>query len=289
MPELPEVEVVKKSLENEICNFKLQDIEIIDGNLRYKVKHKELSKIIGFKVARIERRSKYLIFFFNQNDFIMICHLGMTGKFLIKNNQIKKKTSFYYDLSDHNKKHDRLIFTFNKKKRLIYNDIRKFGFIKIDLKKNINTNYHLKTLGPEPLTRFFNLKYFSSYIHNRDRSVKNIMMDQSFVSGLGNIYVNEILFLSKVKPNRNVKSLKKNEIKTIIKNTKRILKSAINLGGSTILNFSSSEGRKGTYQQKFKVYGRLGSQCSNSDCRGVIKKIEQSNRASFYCLKCQKY
>ena len=106
MPELPEVEVVKKSLENEICNFKLKDIEIIDGNLRYKVKHKELSKIIGFKVTRVERRSKYLIFFFNKNDFVMICHLGMTGKFLIENDQIQKKTSFYYNLSNYNEKHN---------------------------------------------------------------------------------------------------------------------------------------------------------------------------------------
>ena len=141
MPELPEVEVVKKSLENEIRNLTIKDIKLNDVNLRYKVKKQEINKIIGLKILRIERRSKYLLFFFD-NNFVMLVHLGMTGKFLIikKNNKVQK-TSFYYEIENaNNNKHDRLIIIFKKNLKLIYNDIRKFGFIKFDFKSSIYKN-----------------------------------------------------------------------------------------------------------------------------------------------------
>ena len=122
----------------------------------------------------------------------------------------------------------------------------------------------------------------------KKRIIKDVLMDQKFVSGLGNIYVNEILFLSKIRPTRKVKYLKNFEIKGIIQNTKKILQNSIKLGGSSIKNFSSDDGKKGIYQQYFKVYARKNEKCSNADCNSNITRTVISNRASFFCKKCQK-
>tara|TARA_X000001036_G_scaffold434608_1_gene474263 strand:- start:562 stop:1428 length:867 start_codon:yes stop_codon:yes gene_type:complete len=288
MPELPEVEVVKKTLESQIKNLSIKNIKIIDKNLRYKVKKQNLKKIIGLKVIKIKRRSKYLLFLFNKN-LAMIVHLGMTGKFFFVNNDLtKKRTSFHYDTNDYNEKHNRIIFILSKNIELIYNDIRKFGFVKVISLRDLKNEYHLKTLGPEPLGDNYNFRYFKDYLIGKKKKIKDLLMDQKFISGLGNIYVNEILFLSKIKPDKKVDILSNEEIKKIITYTKKILKKAIIFGGSSIKNFSNSSGKKGNFQEMFHVYGRSGCNCSNSDCKGIIKKMMLSNRSSFFCSKCQK-
>ena len=289
MPELPEVEVIKMSLQKSILNLSIKDVEINEANLRYKVKLRDIKQIIGLKILNIKRRSKYLIFFFNK-EVVMISHLGMTGKFFImKKNKSMQKTSFYYNLNDEkDRKHDHIIFNLNNKKKLIYNDVRKFGFLKFDTYNKFNENLHLKTLGPEPLSKYFNYKYFKNYIKRKKRLIKDLLMDQKFIAGLGNIYVNEILFYSKIRPTRKVNKLTNIEIIKILTNTKKILKKAISFGGSSIKNFSSSSGKEGSYQQHFGVYAKKGKNCSNTDCNKKIKKIALSNRASFFCPKCQK-
>ena len=289
MPELPEVEVVKRSLVNKIQNSIVKAVKINDGRLRYRVDKNKIKKIIGLRIKKISRRSKFLLFFFN-NKTVMLVHLGMTGKFFFINQKnTKYKTSFYYDINeDKDKKHDRVIFNLSKNQKLIYNDVRKFGFIKFDHKKNVDQNLHLKNLGPEPLEKNFNFNYFSQYIINKNRTIKDILMDQRFISGLGNIYVNETLFYSGIKPTKKVKNLSESEIKKIIKFTKKILSKAITLGGSSIKNFSSDNGKKGSFQQYFSVYGKKGDKCSKKSCDSNIIKIIISNRATFYCDKCQK-
>ena len=153
MPELPEVEVVKRSLIRKTQNLIVKAIKINDGRLRYKIDRKKIKKIIGLKFKKISRRSKYLLFFFNKN-IVMLVHLGMTGKFFfIDRKKTKYKTSFYYNINeDKDKKHDHVIFDLSNNQKLIYNDIRKFGFIKIFNRANLNQNAHLKNLGPEPLS-----------------------------------------------------------------------------------------------------------------------------------------
>ena len=195
MPELPEVEVVKRSLINKTQNLIVKAVKINDGRLRYKIDRNKIKKIIGLKFKKISRRSKYLLFFFNK-DIVMVAHLGMTGKFFFVNSKRKKyKTSFYYEINNEkDKKHDRIIFVLSNNQKLIYNDIRKFGFIKIIKRENLDQNLHFKNLGPEPLSAEFNIRYFKNYIKKKKRTTKDVLMDQKFVSGLGNIYVNEILF-----------------------------------------------------------------------------------------------
>ena len=289
MPELPEVEVVKRSLTRKVQNSIIQKVNIKDSKLRYHVDKNKFRKITGLRIKKIERKSKFLLFFLNKN-FIIMVHLGMTGKFFfVDQKNTKLKTSFYYNI-DYKKeqKYDRVEFILNKNQKLIYNDVRKFGFIKLLSDKKYKNNFHLKHLGPEPLKNTFNYTYFKNYIKGRSRMIKDILMDQKFVSGLGNIYANEILFLSKVKPSRKVKNLKEFELKKIIKFTKKVLKSAIELGGSSIKDYSSSDGKKGSFQQYFNVYGKKGVACSNTTCKSIIVKSSISNRSTFFCDNCQK-
>ena len=289
MPELPEVEVVKRSLERNILNLIIKKVKINDGNLRYKVNQNSFLKLKGKKITKIKRRSKFLIFEIGKT-YQMLVHLGMTGKFFFINDKNKKfKTSFYYFLNyKKDREHDRVIFFLNNKKKLIYNDIRKFGFIKIYNYSLITKSKHLVHLGPEPLEKNWNYFYLKKYFIGRKRSIKNILMDQKCVSGLGNIYVNEILFRSGIQPTRMVNKLKNFEIEKIIKFSKKILKNSIKFGGSTIKDFSSENGKKGVFQQHFKVYGRENLKCSNVDCNFRIIRIVVSNRATFFCKKCQK-
>ena len=289
MPELPEVEVVKRSLINKTQNLIVKAVKINDGRLRYKIDRDKIKKIVGLKFKKISRRSKYLLFYFNK-DIVMLVHLGMTGKFFFVNRKrTKYKTSFYYDINENkDKKHDRIIFELSNNQKLIYNDIRKFGFIKFYNQANLEQNIHLKHLGPEPLSSEFNIGYFKNYIEGKQRVVKNILMDQRFISGLGNIYVNEILFFSGVKPSKKIKKLSDLEIQKIIKFSKKIISKAIILGGSSIKDFSSGSGKKGSFQQHFSVYGKKDENCSKVKCLGKIKKIVIANRASFFCNKCQK-
>jgi|TARA_B110000259_G_scaffold174226_1_gene208336 formamidopyrimidine-DNA glycosylase len=287
MPELPEVEVVKKSLENKLKNLTIKRVNITNNKLRYKIDNKEFSKIKSQKIISIQRRSKYLIINLKNNSTILV-HLGMTGKFFIINKNKKHKTSFYYSLRKNDTKHDHITFIFNKKIKLIYNDVRKFGFIKIFPTKDVFNCRHLASLGPEPLSNDFNLNYFEKYILNKKKKIKDLLMDQRFIAGLGNIYCNEVLFLCKISPIRRVQKINQKEIKKIIKFTKKILKQAISLGGSSIKNFSSVEGQSGNFQQKFNVYGREKTSCNRLKCLGTIKKVYTSNRSSFFCYKCQK-
>ena len=286
MPELPEIEIVKKSLFKMINRAKIINIKINNKNLRYKISQTFSKDLIGEKILKISRRSKYLIFHFKEK--ILLIHLGMSGKLLLMRNNDKQifKTSFYYDFIP-NSKHNHIYFKFNNGYVLIYNDVRRFGFLK--LYKNINPSQisFLSKLGLEPLTKKFNPSYFKKFLKSRKKNVKNLLMDQTFISGLGNIYVNEVLFISRIKPKRMCNSLKENEIKKLVLNIKKVLKFSILKGGSSIKDFEDTLGKSGKFQEFFNVYGQENKKCSRISCKGKIKKIMITNRSTFYCNSCQ--
>ena len=288
MPELPEVEVVKKSLRKTIYDLTIKNIEINNKFLRYKINEKLMKRMIKSKILSITRRSKY-IFINLDNDHTILVHLGMTGKLIIVDaNKNEHKTSFYYKLIDTKTAHNHLKFKFNKSITLIYNDVRKFGFFKIFKTKDILLSSHLKNLGPEPLSKKFDFDYFKKNIKKRKLFLKDLLMNQKFVSGLGNIYVNEAIFLSKLNPKIKAKNISSKKIKSLISSIKKVLSKAIKEGGSSIKNFNNTEGRKGNFQQYFNVYGREGLSCTRSNCIGTIKRTVISNRSTFYCAICQK-
>lgn len=286
MPELPEIEIVKRSLFKMINKAKIIDIKISNKNLRYKIPHTFSKDLIGEKILNISRRSKYLIFHFKKK--ILLGHLGMSGKLLLLRKHDNKifKTSFYYNLNTI-QKHNHIYFFLNNGFILIYNDVRRFGFFKLFYDTRIDKINFLKKLGLEPFNKTFDVKYFKKFILNRKKNIKNILMDQTFVSGLGNIYVNESLFMSHIHPLRLCRSLNNKEIKKVIFNIKKILRFSITKGGSSIKDFKDALGKSGSFQQFFNVYDQENKNCSRISCKGKIKKIQISNRSTFYCNKCQ--
>ena len=286
MPELPEIEIVKRSLSKKINKAKIIDIKINNKNLRFKIPYTFSKNLIGERILKISRRSKYLIFHLKKK--LLLAHLGMTGKLLLMRTQDKVifKTSFYYDLNVL-EKHNHIYFILNNGLVLIYNDTRRFGFFKLYNIKKLNKIIFLKKLGLEPFSKKLNVRYFEKFTKNKKKNIKNLLMDQTFISGLGNIYVNEALFISKIKPLRMCNNLNKGEIKDLILNIKKILKLSISKGGSSIRDFQNTLGKSGNFQQFFNVYGQKNKNCSRVSCKGKIKKIVISNRSSFYCNKCQ--
>ena len=286
MPELPEIEIVKRSLFKKINKAKIVNVKINNKNLRYKITHTLSKQLINEKILKISRRSKYLIFHFKKK--LLLVHLGMSGKFLIIRNKDRRmfKTSFYYNL-DILPEHNHIHFILDNGLVLIYNDVRRFGFFKLFENIKLKEITYLKKLGPEPFSVLFCIKYFQEFIKNRKKNIKNLLMDQTFVSGLGNIYVNEALFLSKIHPLRLCNNLGSKNIKNLIYNIRKILKVAIDKGGSSIKDFKNTLGQSGSFQQFFHVYGQESKNCSRISCKGKIKKISISNRSSFYCNICQ--
>ena len=271
MPELPEVETVKIFLRENVVKKKTLSIKIQNENLRFKVSKKIGSKLRNSIITNILRRGKYLIFLY-ENNFSLLFHLGMTGSFRMQ--RIKKT-----------RKHDHMIFNIENN-FLIFNDIRKFGFAKIYEKDQIFQSIHLKHLGPEPLGPDFDIEYFMNHSKRRT-NIKNLLMNQSFVAGLGNIYCSEILHDSRIHPAREVSSLSDNELKKIIFSTKLVLEKAIELGGTTIKNFVVSDEKIGYFKNNLKVYGRENSHCLRCKGKQKVTKIVQSGRSTFFCNICQ--
>ena len=287
MPELPEVEVVRKSLQKKIKQKKIKKVIVRNRNLRIKIPLDFESFLKGKKVIKIDRFSKYLILHLSNNSYCLI-HLGMSGTIhLIDRNKKNHltNTSFYHSpILPQNHNHIEIIF---EKLKIIYNDPRRFGFFQII--ENLNLlKKRFNHLGPEPFQSKFNLEYVYSYFKAKEKNIKNYLLDQNFVSGIGNIYANEILFLCKINPNKKVCLLQKNDCKKIIDISKKVLTNAIKKGGSSIKDFKDLTGKNGSFQKNFKVYDRKGLICKRLKCEGVIQKKVISNRSTFFCGICQK-
>ena len=286
MPELPEVEIVKKSLKKNVKDKKILDVIITNRNLRFKVE-KDFEKILkNRKIQNVNRYAKNIILKLNGNIYVII-HLGMTGTFhLIRNNVLKNTNLSFYQSKDLPVKHNHIILIF-KKFRVIYNDPRRFGFFKL-LKDKESFKLYLNNIGYEPLDKNFNLKYLKKSILFRKKCIKSILLDQKIISGIGNIYANEILFHSGLNPSKKGIKLKDFELKYLYKYSKLVLKKAILKGGSSIRDFRNTEGAKGSFQDNFKVYDKDNHNCPNKKCNYKNKKINNSNRSTFYCENCQK-
>jgi len=285
MPELPEIEIVKQSLDKNIKFEKIKKVVVRNRSLRFKIP-KNFEIILKNKIInKISRKSKYLIL--HLEGIYCVIHLGMSGTIhLINKKNFKKNTNTsFYSSPNLPLKHNHIEF-FLEKYQLIYNDPRRFGFFKIFEKKSLSDFFN--NVGPEPLNNKFNINYLSNYFINKKKNIKSFLLDQKFVSGIGNIYASEILFCCKINPLKKAKSLTKLDIKKIRYFSKFILNQAIKKGGSSIRDFKNAEGRDGSYQSEFKVYQRENLNCLNKDCFGKIKKKVISKRSTFFCSRCQK-
>jgi formamidopyrimidine-DNA glycosylase len=287
MPELPEVEIVRKSLDKKIKQKKVKKVRVRNRNLRFKIPLAFENFLKGQKIIKVDRFSKYLILSLSNNSYCIL-HLGMSGTVHIV---FKKKKNFFTNTSFYSspllpKKHNHVEIIFEDLK-VIYNDPRRFGFLEII--KNLSLlKKRFIHLGPEPFQPEFCIKYIFSFFKGKEKNIKSFLLDQSFVSGIGNIYASEILFMSKIKPNKKARLLSKKDCKKIMIYSKKVLLDSIKKGGSSIRDFTNTFGKTGNNQRSFKVYDREGLSCKRFKCYGFIKKKIISNRSSFFCNICQK-
>lgn len=276
MPELPEVETIKNALLPILKNRKIVAVSATVKTLRNKVDLIALNKVAkDKKILDIRRRAKFLIFDFAGNSCI-ISHLGMTGSYRIEPEKSKLRI------------HDRVIFHLSKNEKLIYNDIRKFGAIdasSIPQGQEFPTEFD--KYGPEPLSNEFDYKYFSQKLSKAKTPIKTYIMKQEVVVGVGNIYASEALFFSGINPQSPSCSLTKPQATLLLKNIKKVLRDSIKQGGTTISDYRKPDGSEGKFALRLKVYGRDKLPCTKKDCTGIIAKIQQGGRSTFYCPECQ--
>ena len=302
MPELPEVETIRRDLEKKILNKKIKDVLVLDKRSlkgeSLSVFKKELkeNKFIG-----IERRGKLLIFKLGLNllsreggmgyfgKFLLV-HLKMTGQLIYTihdiHNTIQTIAGGHSDSKNNFKlpnNHTRVIFEFSDNSKLYFNDLRVFGYLKIVNKQELEKVK--QKFGVEPLSIELTTSFIQSFIKNKKTILKAFLLDQKNIAGIGNIYADEICFASQVLPSRRVNTLTKEEINKILKNTKKILKLAVEKRGTTFNNYRDSDGNKGNFIKYLKVFGRKGEKCKK--CGNEIKKIKLVGRGTHYCVNCQ--
>ncbi len=289
MPELPEVETIKRGLQKVILGETIFAVDQRRFDLRWPFPKNFGSKLMGARIINVRRRSKYLLFDLDTKDTLIV-HLGMSGKLLTVNDSDNtgKKMGYFSYKNSVPKKHDHVIFHLAGTKKLYYNDPRRFGAMDLVLTEEVNLHKSLVNLGPEPLGSFFSGDYLYSILKTKKCSIKSALMDQRVVSGLGNIYVSEALWGAKVSPRRRSNSISKQRTNKLAKSIQDILGEAILAGGSSLKDYKQTSGESGYFQHSFNVYNRADMNCTFEGCNSSIKKIVQSGRATFYCASCQK-
>ena len=270
MPELPEVETTVNSL-NILKNKKVIKVDVHTKKLRYPVPLNPIKQILNSKIINLRRIAKYVVIDFDNLNSIIL-HLGMSGRLKI----YKDRTLI--------KKHDHLVFKFTNNNRLIFNDTRKFGFIDIVKSDKINNIRYIRKLGIDALDKKLSVDYLYKKFNKSEALIKQLLLNQHIVAGIGNIYASEILFDAKISPLKKGKEIKKYQIGTIIKSIKKILKKAIKYGGSSINDYISPDGTLGNFQNRFKVYGKEGFKIRGS----TIKKVVLYGRSTYFCPNIQK-
>ena len=269
MPELPEVETVCEAIKQNIKSRDILKFNIFNSNLRWKIDKKINNNVSNNHIDKIYRRGKYIIFGFIHGSLLI--HLGMTGVIKLLKKNINSKTS----------KHDHFDIVFKNGDVLRYNDVRKFGSVHWaeDLKKHFLT----KDLGVEPLSKDFNFEYLYKISKQKNVSIKNLIMNQKILTGVGNIYASESLYLSKIHPNKKSYRLTKGNHRELVLSIKKVLKKAIKSGGTSLKDFKNIDGTPGYFKQKLLIYGKEYCKCGEK-----IKNIKINGRASFFCALCQR-
>lgn len=288
MPELPEVETIKRGLAKSIIGKKIVDFTCDTKKMINLPLPRYQKSIIGKTVKGIERRAKMIIIDLSE-DWRVWFHLKMTGQ-LVYSGRKKKIVGGHPIKEGFEKDPNRFThatFSFSDGTHLYFNDVRKFGWVKLYQKAELESKLDAMKLGPEPLTDDFSLAYLKEQIKRLpNRKIKVFLMDNQIVVGIGNIYSDEICFYARVRPDRKVKDLRENEIKLIFRGIKKILAEAIKYEGTSISDYVNAMGEAGSYTKKLKIYQRYGEKCFG--CRHEVRRMKLGGRTSSYCPNCQK-
>jgi len=296
MPELPEVETVRRGLEPAMEGARFTEVEVNRGDLRWPLAADFRARLEGRTVTGIGRRAKYLLADLSSGD-VLIMHLGMSGSFHVffekaRRGESERVGHYYHERSQH-VAHDHVIFHMSSGAVVTFNDPRRFGAMKIVPRSGLDDEPLLKGLGPEPLGNAFDAAMLARALRGKRTSLKAALLDQRVVAGLGNIYVCEALHRARVSPKRlastvATKSGAPNErAERLVEGIKAVLNAAIKAGGSSLRDHKRTNGELGMFQHHFRVYDREGEKCPTNRCGGTVKRIVQNGRSTFYCPSCQ--
>ena len=277
MPELPEVESLRQILARSAMGRTFVGAIVKEPRLRRAVTPDFAAAIAGRTIENIGRRAKYLLLELT-GGHVMVVHLGMSGSLTHRHDG--------FDTGSFDPRHDHVEFALDDGSRLVYNDPRRFGLMKLAARAELDALVELRGLGPEPLGAGFNADYLWRMTRGRKAAIKNVLMDQRVVAGVGNIYASEILFRAKVRPTRRAGKVTLAEIRRIVEATPEILREAIGSRGTTFRSYRDSRGQPGRFAERLRVYDREGKPCL--ECGATIRAVIVGQRSSFYCPRCQK-
>lgn len=293
MPELPEVETVRRGLAPVLAGKRIVRLETRRKDLRFPFPENFAERVEGAVVTALERRAKYLVARLSSGT-VLVMHLGMTGRFTIEaQNRISAPGAYVYG-TNADLKHDHVVFHVEGGVRVIYNDPRRFGFMLLIENSECAAHPLFRALGSEPLEDGLTATYLATRARGKKVNLKAFLMDQRIVAGLGNIYASEALFRAGLSPDRRASTLASRSggvtplAERLVVSIKNVLASAIAAGGSTLNDYRSVDGAAGTFQETFAVYDRAGAPCTKPGCKGTVRRKVHANRATFYCTVCQR-
>ena len=282
MPELPEVETVRRGLLPVMEGAVIAQAEVNRPDLRWPLPERMADRLTGRRVTALRRRSKYILADLDSGETLLV-HLGMSGRMLISGAQLG---TFYHD-HPAPQKHDHVVLHMDNGARITFNDARRFGAMDLLPTDRAQDHLLLKDLGPEPFGNDFNEPYLAGRLKGRKTPIKAALLDQRIVAGLGNIYVAETLFRAHVSPLRLAGDLGDPQVHALVPIIREVLAEAIEAGGSSLRDFRQANGELGYFSKHFQVYDREGDPCETPGCQGVITRTVQSGRSSFWCPTCQ--
>jgi formamidopyrimidine-DNA glycosylase len=296
MPELPEVETVRRGLQPVMEGARFTRVEARRGDLRWPLPKDFAARLEGTTVAGLGRRAKYLLADLSSGD-VLLMHLGMSGSFRVAHPHAKGAEATpggYHRDRSKDAAHDHVVFHMSSGARICFNDPRRFGSMKIVARAELDQEPLLRALGPEPLGNEFDAAMLARACRGKKTSLKAALSDQKIVAGLGNIYVCEALHRARLSPRRRASTIAARSgapterAGALVDAVKAVLKDAIAAGGSSLRDHRRTDGELGLFQHNFRVYDRAGKACPTPGCNGIIKRIVQTGRSTFFCPVCQK-
>ncbi|MCZ8375488.1 MAG: bifunctional DNA-formamidopyrimidine glycosylase/DNA-(apurinic or apyrimidinic site) lyase [Beijerinckiaceae bacterium] len=287
MPELPEVETVRRGLAPHLDGARIEALELNRADLRFPFPPDLARRVSGRRVLTLGRRAKYLLIPLDSGE-TLILHLGMSGRMIVeRGDEAGTMADFHHDVT-RLPQHDHVIFRLEGGTRVVFNDPRRFGSLDLWSSDRLDDAPSLATLGIEPLGNALHPEALAALLAGRRTPMKAALLDQRLIAGLGNIYVCEALHRARISPTRPAGALKRREIGALVVAIRDVLAEAIDAGGSTLRDFRHEDGSLGYFQHAFRVYDREGEPCPTPGCRGIVRRLVQSGRSTFHCLECQR-
>lgn len=290
MPELPEVETVKRGLRPSVEGRQFTYVETRRGDLRVPFPEDFENRLTGRRVERLWRRAKYLMADLDGGETLVI-HLGMSGRITVyPRSNGRGLGAFHYGTAEGEigrGKHDHVVFDTDAPARIVFTDHRRFGLMTIVETASLQSHKLFKDLGVEPLSKQFDAQYLKKVLKGKKTPIKSALLDQRVIAGLGNIYVCEALWRSRISPKRRAAKVRAAQIDVLVPAIRQVLQEAIKAGGSSLRDHRRTNGELGYFQKVFAAYDRESEPCIRRDCHGSIKRLVQSGRSTFYCPACQ--